>query len=555
MLSKKSNFEGYIEYHGAKQVIVNEYSHIPLDDCGHFINGDKVLITNDNKAVLIERQPQPVIGIVQKIVNNNAILYIVNFGTVCKFVPTVDNNNYIIGDRLILWLHKDGTITIKSKYSNDSKNDVQCLLEMYCLTIKRPDNNEIKQNHLYTIDSVVNHNDLDTFTIDPTNSVDFDDAISVDVKNNTIYIHIVDIAGTDFSEAGYKRLRERCFTLYLSNEHTEHLLDEIDASENLSLIVNKQRNVITVKVVLDEDGLVNTYNIYRSTIIVKNRYDYETVYNQIVDNKASDSIKYLVDLTNKRSSDITYNINLPSIRIKTNNHQVESITVENTNDIAHKLVATSMILANLIVSKHLSSENIILPNRFHESLKGFKMPNFEHTGNESVDSFIIIKRFARAYYSIDKKGHFGLGITDYVHFTSPMRRYADVLVHRLLAGYKYENLQDEVMWINQRSTLVRSIQDIYIDWKIKRWLKNSNQLYTIWITSIAKSGIMWFMPDLSLNGFMHISELEPKQFWSYNINKLVGTTTKKELEVGSKLTVKIKKIDEITGVIGFLLYS
>ena len=523
-----------------------------LIESENFIPQDKVYLDENKKPVLFERNPQAVIGIIKHIYKGEAYLYIINFGPNCKFMPKITNKKYLKGDRFVLWLEKNGDIIIHSKYTFEPKDDVKCLLDMYSLIKNRPPFSEVKQNHNYTIDETINHDDLDTFTIDPKTSVDFDDAISVDVSNNTVYVHIVDIANEIFSENGTIKLRERCLTLYLSNEHTEHLLDEIDASDNLSLIVNKQRKVITIKIKLNEEGLVDNYDIYKSTIIVKKRWNYEEVLEAINNKSSPESINYLVDLTNKRNESVNYTINLPSIRFLSNkNGEIESIHKEESNDISHTLVATSMILANLVVSKHLSNKNINIPNRFHDKLKGFKIPEFKKTGNESVDSFIMIKKFAKACYSVDKKGHFGLGITDYVHFTSPMRRYADVLVHRILAGYINENLEEEVSWINQRATLVRSCQDIYNNWKILRWIikNNDNNVYEIWITGIHKSGLLWFMPSLSLNGFMHVTSIKPKQIWNFEDDKLIGNTNNQILQIGDKLNSKIDRIDDITGII------
>lgn len=536
-----------VEVHGNKQVGVNNETIVSIESTD-FIIGDKVYLDENNKYVLYERQEQAVIGIVRHIYKKEAYIYIIN----SKFAPKIpDNQKFKSLDKLVLWLNKDGKITVKNKYSNDIINDYKCLVDMYSLTSKRPIIKEKLGNHLYTIDQVVNHNHLDTFTIDPTNSVDFDDAITVDVSNKTIYIHIVDMAHFNLPE----RFRERCLTLYLSNEHTEHLLDEKDASDILSLVVDKKRNVITVKIVIDDEGMVTKYDIYKSTIIVKKRWNYEQVLEAINNNIAPESILFLANLTKKRSVNTNYNINLPSIRITSNKltGDVESIISENTNDISHALIATAMILANITVSKHLSSKNIKLPNRFHESLRGFNTPDFEKTGNEFVDSFIMIKKFARAYYAVDQKGHFGLDITDYVHFTSPMRRYADVVVHRLLAGYQIEDecLEDEVSWINHRASIVRSCQDTYITWKVNRWLKKTNDSYEIWVTGINKNGILWFIPNLSINGFMHVSSLGKEQ-WDFIDETLIGKTSNKVIKIGSKLNVTVDKIDDITGLITVL---
>ena len=546
---------GTIEFHGPKQILNINNTQILLDKDACFIPGDKVYLDLNNNPVLYERIPQAVIGVVKSLYKGEAYLYLINFGINCKYIPKVPLRDYQFlttiskKDRLVLWLHQDGNIDVYSRYTSDAKDDVKCLLDMYTLIKDRPVFSEHMKRSLYTFNDTTNHDDLNTFTIDPKTSVDFDDAISVDVENNIIYVHIVDIANVDLLSYGNSRLRERCLTLYLSNEHTEHLLDEIDASDNLSLIIGKQRKVITVKINLNNDGIVESHEIYKSTIVVKRRWNYEEVLDTINDGTATKEINYLADLTHKRNKNVNYSISLPSIRILSDKKTglLESITEEKSNDISHSLVATAMILANLVVSRHLSDKGVKIPNRFHDKIRGFVEPEFQKTGNESVDSFIMVKKFAKACYSVDRKGHFGLGISDYVHFTSPMRRYADVLVHRMLAGYENDNLESEVSWINQRASLVKICQDTYINWKLIRYLKeNMNDNYEIWITGIHKSGFLWFMPSLSLNGFMHVASLKPKQYWKFENEELIGDNNQR-YKIGDKLNAKVVKVDDITG--------
>jgi exoribonuclease R len=543
---------GIIEFHGAKQILNINNTQILLDK-DHFIPGDKVYLDENNKPILYERKSQAVIGIVKSLYQGGAYLYLINFGVNCKYIPKIPNNNYVLGDRLVLWLHQDGKIDVHSKYTSNAKDDVKCILDMYSLIKDRPVFSEQLKEPLYTTNQIINHNNLNTFTIDPKSSVDFDDAISVDVENNIIYIHIVDIANVDLLSYGSSRLRERCLTLYLSNEHTEHLLDEIDASDNLSLIVGKQRNVITVKIKLNE-GIVEDYEIYKSTIVVKKRWNYEEVLDTINNSTSTKEINYLINLTHKRNVNINYNISLPSIRILSDeNSLIKSITEEKSNDISHSLVATAMILANLVVSKHLDNKNVKIPNRFHDKIRGFVEPEFQRTGNESVDSFIMVKKFAKAYYSVDRKGHFGLGISDYVHFTSPMRRYADVLVHRMLAGYENDNLESEVLWINQRTSLVKICQYTYLNWKIIRYVKeNINNTYEIWITGININGMLWYMPSLSLNGFIHVACLRPIQFWQFENEELIGENNQ-VYKIGDKLNARVDTVNDITGVVNLKL--
>jgi ribonuclease R len=143
------------------------------------------------------------------------------------------------------------------------------------------------------------------------------------------------------------------------------------------------------------------------------------------------------------------------------------------------------------------------------------------SGEPAVDSFVLVKRFARACYAIDARGHFGLGLTDYAHFTSPMRRYADVIVHRLLAGWTIsrEALDVEVEWINWRAGFNKSLQQQYVAWKvataISAQLAVSEEPVDVWVTGLSAAGVLWYMPEYSLNGFCHVSQLLPAQRWVY----------------------------------------
>lgn len=531
------SMQGVIELHGAKQVLVTPTVTIAVKETT-FIPGD-IAISSGSVTRLVKRIPQLCIASVVAVADL-ATLVVLNFGPTCPFRLTVPAAGYMVGDRLVVKLHADGSFSSISAYGAEAMYDVKCLLDMYKCPRRAPAET-VQGTPLYT-KPWIDHRDLATFTIDPASSVDFDDAISVDVANNTVYVHIVDIANQKLSARSLERLQNECYTLYLSNEHTEHLLDPMEAAVDVSLVIGQERPVITVKIVLEE-GCVSAYDIYRSTIIVKERYHYEMVARALATG-AREEFTYLARLTEQRNADVNYSITLPSVRILSDKFgHVKSLSLEETNDAAHSLVATAMILANLTVSKHLADAGLVLPNRFHETLRGMQEPaDFISTGNIHVDSFIKVKRYARACYAVDKKGHFGLGLTDYVHFTSPMRRYADVIVHRILAGHYYVDLETEVTWLNERAKLVRAAQDIYMSWKKIRWLKTLPGPHEIWVTGVSKAGVLWFMPSLSLNGFLHISLLEPKQFWAFDNDTLLGL--EECVKVGDKMTATIMKMDE-----------
>lgn len=528
--------DGFIEIHGGSTMFVTSTTQEKIHST-EYISGDTVQKV-DNKYYLTHRVPQAAIGIVQR---NIAKLYMPTLSPFSPHFPTT----YMPGTRLVLMLNSDGSILINSVYENTPVNDALAINAAYCLTCSQKPQTLLQSPPLYTNPNIINHDDLDTFTIDPTDSKDFDDALSV--VNNILYIHIVDIASVyqSFSPEVINNLRNRCFTMYLENTHTTHLLDSDDSTNNLSLIKGQQRKVITVKATL-EDGLVTNYEIYRSTIVVKTRYNYTEI-QDILQTNPNPALTFLSNLTKLRSQNVAYNINLPSLRI-TSDPQTgipTKVLCESTNDESHSIVATAMVLGNLIVSKHLADSNILIPNRFHDTLKGIKIPDYEKTHNTFVDSFILVKRYARACYSVDKKGHFGLGITDYVHFTSPMRRYADVLVHLLLAGYNIPDLDSEVQHINNAAKYNRSLNDLFKKWKLVRYIDaNPKPSYDAWITGLSYSGALYYIPELSQNGFTHVSELQPAQRWTYSENMLHGPTH--IFKIGQQVIATIIAVDNDT---------
>lgn len=544
---------GTIELHGSKLMIKWDGEEVATTPCYNlsFLPYDRVRKEGDS-VVFHQRRPQSVIGVVSAVVRGDVQVYLAHIGPACPSRLPVSVTVLPIGYRLLLWLAEDGTVDIKAGYSADPTDDVRSLLNMYRYNEERPALPMVTGAHRYTRDGIVDETHLDTFTIDPATSKDFDDALSVDVANRTIYVHIVDIAAAALSEIEEQRMRERCLTLYLANEATDHLLDEATASHTLSLMVGEPRQTVTVKAVLNADNTIASYEIYRSVIVVKRRYTYEEVDALLkTETDASPALYYLKDISEHRSAVVKYNINLPSVvfQVDPETGLATSLETHATTTPAHQLVATAMIMANMLVSKHLHDQGVALPNRFHESLRGYDVSKAPVTGDAVVDSFILLKRYARACYKVDERGHFGLGLEHYVHFTSPMRRYADVLVHKMLAGYTVETaaLEAEVEWINKRSYTCRVIQDLYEHWKVIGWLKRLPTCPEVIITSASKAGVQWFMPSLSLNGFTHISQLAPKQFYDFDpaTQQLKGRTTGSIFAVGGKKRATLLSVDPV----------
>jgi exoribonuclease R len=153
---------------------------------------------------------------------------------------------------------------------------------------------------------------------------------------------------------------------------------------------------------------------------------------------------------------------------------IKNYWFEKNNDIAHKVIETFMILTNITISKHIPN---VIPQRFHCKSKGeFVVDTF--FGNEIIDAIFSIKQYRPAIYDATNEGHFGLGLNSYTHFTSPIRRYFDVIIHRLLSGVEYENLEDILQHINKREIYIEKIVKLYEQLKTLSFLEN--QLTKVW---------------------------------------------------------------------------
>jgi hypothetical protein len=524
---------GIVELRGGKLVLDGDVIYSTS-----VMPGDRAEIRN-GVVRLLERQHQALPGVIQSVtVDGCATVRFPILGESCPFCVTVAAATAAaVGDYVVVDLTADGGAAIKRHYTA-SVNEAEATTATYRLTGRVLDNMNLWRSggpHHYTRDDVVDETGLHTITVDPAGSVDFDDAISVDVENRTVYIHIVDIVGCGtLTDADEYRMRQYCQTLYLANEHTEHLLHDV---HGVSLVAGEERRVITVRVRFsaEEAGIVESYDIYRSRIVVKERLTYEQFGERLaaaatgLDGPAS----FLMDLLIQRSSNAVYDIQIPSVRIHVDQEGVCDVSLEHTNDPAHRVIAMLMVLANIVVSAHLCGRGVIVPSRFQSRLSGVQWSRMPvRSGEPAVDSFVLLKRFARACYAIDKWGHFGLGLTEYVHFTSPMRRYADVIVHRLLAGWEISrnDLEEEVGWINWRSQFNRSLQRQYTAWKVAGAISGREGSVKIWVTGVSAAGVLWYMPEYSLNGFCHVSQLMPRQRWTLNAERtgLTGSSAEGE---------------------------
>jgi ribonuclease R len=517
--------EGKIINLNNRYVILNDRRMVEQTDILYtLLPNDKLLyeITNDDKIriiELLEREPIAIMGIIFKKVNETEYyLFCPMYPNL--FIPKINSSIGLqLGNVIVLNVFKYN-MNIISIYDNicNRKNDKNIMLDLYDINAKNVTFSPmyIKKNNSYTIQGIRDLTHLNTFNVDPAQSKDFDDAISIDDENNKIYVHIVDanseiIPGTNEEYNAFTR----AFTLYLP-EVIENILPKEMAENKLSLIEGKERKVITIEFDINENQEITNYNIYKSIIIIKKRFNYEDFNKELEMNNLKYEKLMLFYKKWKRET-----LNIPHIKMNIDNETgiLKDFYFESNIDDAHKIIETLMILANLTISKHVN-----LPQRFHSKIKKeFKVQYF--SGNKIIDSILTIKKYKPAIYDTSESGHFGLGLNTYTHFTSPIRRYFDVVIHRNLAGLHCINIENVLEHINIRETYIDQIVKLYEKLKIYDYLENNIQnKWDGYITNITKVGIVVLLKDVMIEIFVFSSN-------SY------------EYSLCDMVTLEIKKVD------------
>lgn len=519
------------------------YSLLPQDTVEYTVNNNMINITK-----ILSRKKQYLLGIVKKIENNKAILFCPNYPKF--FEPIVPNNNYNIHTSLLLEFTLDN-ITVVKVYNSikDRLYDKEIILDLYRLNIYPYEIQTKNDTNHYTIQGCIDMTHLNTFNVDPTHSKDFDDAISI--VDNTIYVHIVNAhdmlpINSNVDNDAYKN----SFTLY-TPEHIENILPKEMAENKLSLIKGEPRNVITIEYQIDSNMDIIKYEIYRSTIIIKNRYDYNE-FNTILY-----QVPLLVSFYEKwkRST-----LDIPHIKYNINDMgTIDSYYCESNTDDAHKIIETLMILTNMTISQHMKNN---IPQRYHSKLKGNMNSDVENiTGNNIIDNILMVKKYKNALYSNNDSGHFGLNISSYTHFTSPIRRYFDVIVHRMLAGVTYDNIDIILEYINTREQYVDKIVKLYNNLKLYSYLeKNINDTYISYIINITNSGVVCIIKEFLFEVFIFTKNMysESKAYHPSLIKDakhlyLKYAENSCQYKIGDMVMIKIKSIIwetmEIKGII------
>ena len=305
-----------------------------------------------------------------------------------------------------------------------------------------------------------NLKNLTTITIDGEETVDIDDALSAELCSDgaiRVWVHIADVAEY-ISENSY--LDQECRkipTSTYSSYGVRHMLPEALSTEAISLLAGKDRMVLCVEFVISSNGQVVSTDVYHASIRSNKRVSYNEVEKLLVGTSS---------ITDKNVVQLIRVLRTAAQRLSVTRDARAGVDTfrEDSEGEARGMIERLMVCANESVAKWMKVRNIPVPRRAHATLSDASVVAIEKAlsamdiiahlskpvspvalmaalkqveeGHKLRSMLKLINReLGRAYYTFDEDSHFGLGSDDYLHFTSPIRRYPDLMVHRLIKKY------------------------------------------------------------------------------------------------------------------------
>ncbi|SNR72837.1 ribonuclease R [Desulfurobacterium atlanticum] len=441
-----------------------------------------------------------------------------------------------------------------------------------------------------------------TFTIDGETARDFDDAVAIEKLpdgNYKLFVHIADV--THYVKPGSALDREaysRGTSVYFPDRCIPMLPERL-SNGICSLNPAVDRLTFTCEMIINKHGNVVDYKIYESVIHSKARLTY-IIAQRIIDGdeEARKKFPHVVEslssmyelaqiLYKKRHKRGSIDFDLPE-PVVVLNMEGEPVDIYKADRLwSHRLIEEFMIVANETVAEFMFWADYPSVYRVHESPDreklseflnfvrslGVRTPNIkndiqpkilqkileqvEGKPEEKLVNYLMLRTMARAKYSPDNIGHFGLASTCYTHFTSPIRRYADLQLHRLLKmALKGEFNADNIpLWEEKLEKVCKHItersinadeaeRDVVQLKQLQYAAKHIGEVFEGIITGVNEQGLFVETVESLIPGFVHVSALKndyylciPKQYC------LIGERTRTIFRIGDRVLVKLVAVD------------
>jgi ribonuclease R len=456
-----------------------------------------------------------------------------------------------------------------------------------------------------TAEEIVGRRDMrqvPTCTIDPFDAKDFDDALSVQKLPNgnfEIGIHIADVShyvrpGTALDREAYARGT----SVYLVDRTIPMLPEEL-SNDLCSLKPDVDRLAMSAIITLDENANIKDTWYGKTVIHSAKRFSYEEA-QQVLDNESGVFYEELITLNTlakkllaKRISSGTLILETDEVKFELDKDGVPLRAYRKVRGDTHKLIEEFMLLANRKVAEvfireekkngigvyrihNLPDKDKIADFTFLVENLGYTVPKgpmepkifsgllkeLEGAPEKDMITSVLIRSMAKAVYSTKNIGHFGLGFEDYTHFTSPIRRYPDLMVHRLLQAIlknhsvttkdqkAYEKM---AIFASEREKNASEAERASIKYKQVEYMQTRIGCeYMGVITGVTERGMFVEELETKSEGMIQLKELGSDLFMlSERDMSLIGKKTKKRYRIGDQIAIKVLKADLANKVIDY----
>lgn len=439
-------------------------------------------------------------------------------------------------------------------------------------------------------------------TIDPDTAKDFDDAISLTPVGKGVWevgIHIADVShyvkpGTLLDEEA----RRRGNSTYLVNQVIPMLPEEL-SNGLCSLVPDEDRYAFSVFVRLDQKGKIIACDFAKSLIRSKHRLTYKQAFERlcrkpqdVLDEFLHEAWRIASTLRKNRFQQGALEMDFPETKVYLDDHGVPIRLEKVDNDISHQLIEEFMLLANEQVARILKNQAVPTLYRAHDAptkvrlneyremlaMRGIKCGNLAQRNelqrvlsvvSKRPDAYILklalLKSLKRADYRPAPIGHFGLAKTDYLHFTSPIRRYADLVAHRGLESLLYSMKRPSVDSLVELGRLLSATERTSAEAEIEsvrlktleffaiQLKKSETGIFEARITEVMQYGFFVELIEFAVSGLVHLSFVKDDfYFFDEYRQTLKGKRKGHIFQPGQMLKVKVSNIDMFKKQIDFV---